>query len=415
MCVHISEEGLTLCIIPKFVCSQEYDDTLAQKIKQERFRWHNFQWLEMTTGESLYEEETDDLDEDYLDPSFLHTAAELYNNPDLYYEMQSQLESARGGGHTHSHAPQGGSIMRGPGVSAGYPFGEESDYYYDGMVVGAGGGGEGVSRVRTFIGAANSGPRQQHQQQQEPWSTGKEFANHYDIDENDENTLSPRQYALLMQSMQEPLAMYASTLDSSYQDDIDLEGYSDSGLNFSGSMQQQQRRAYPMSPNGQGLSLSMGSYPQNLLQASAAHGAPTTTNTGESLMVDPMMMLYSPGGRFNPSPTYTYPPPSGLRPADERGAVIHMRSPVPPPQTNINSNEGGSGPGAMMGGPVGGGYEDESLEDEVHPASMMSSTYPGAVGGGHGPPMRSSVMPVPPPSQSSRNRQYSRPATREGF
>ena len=354
------------------ICSQEYDDTLAQKIKHERFRWHNFQWLEMTTGESLYEEEADDLDEDYLDPSFLHTVAELYNNPDLYYEMQSQLEVANGG-HTHSHAPQG--VMEGPGMS-GYPFGEESDYYYDGMV----GGGEGVSRTRNFIGV-NAGLRQQ-----QPWNT-EEFANHpHDVDEIDENTLSPRQYALLMQSMQEPLAMYASTLDSSYQDDNDLEGYSD-GLNFSESMQ---RRAYPMSPNSQGLSFSMSGGYQNLLQAST--GAPTTTTTiGESLM-DPMM-LYSPGGRFNPSPTYTYPPPSNLRP-DEHGAMIQMRSPVPPPQAN-NSNEGP------------GGYGDESLE--VHPASMISATYPGAAGGG--PPMH---MPVPPPP-SSRNRQYSRPATRQGF
>ena len=367
--------------------SQEYDDTLAQKIKNERFRWHNFQWLEMTTGESLYEEETDDLDEDYLDPSFLHTAAELYNNPDLYYEMQSQLESAHGG-HTHSHAPQGGSMMGGPGMSAGYPFGgEESDYFYDGMMLGASSVGEGVSRARTFIGA-NSGSRQQ---QHQPWNT-EEFANHYnDDDENDENTLSPRQYALLMQSMQEPLAMYASTLDSSYRDDDDLEtGYgAGDGLNFSGSMQHhQQRRAYPMSPNGQGLNI---------------RGATTTSaSMGESLMVDPMM-LYSPGGRFNPSPTYTYPPPSspGLRPTDEHGAMIQMRSPMPPPQANI-SIEGGSGAYGI----------DEIESFEVHPASMMSATYPGAMGAG-GPQMHQ-IMPVPPP-QSSRNRQYSRPPTRQGF
>lgn len=371
----------------------------------------------MTTGESLYEEEVDDLDEDYLDPSFLHTAAELYNNPDLYYEMQSQLESAHGGHTHHSHAPHGPGGL-GRGMSAGYPFGDESDYYYDGGMAMGGGVDD---RARTFIGAnSSSGPRQHQQQQQQPWSfSADEFANHHDDDEIDENTLSPRQYALLMQSMQEPLAMYASTLDSSYQDDNDIEGYSD-GLNFSGSMHQQQRRAYPMSPNGQGLSFSMGSAVggggiQNLLQAS--HGAPTTTTTnsgrGESLMVDPAMMLYSPGGgggHFNPSPTYTYPPPSNLRPADEHGAMIQMRSPVPPPppQANLSSSEGGGGPG--------GGYGIDESSLEVHPASMMSATYPGTAGGGggHGLPMHNVVMPVPPP-QSSRNRQYSRPATRQGF
>ena len=350
----------------------------------------------MTTGESLYEEEADDLDEDYLDPSFLHTAAELYNNPDLYYEMQSQLESAHGGHTHHGHAPQGPSGGPGWGMSAGYPFGQENDYYnYDG-------------------GNSSSGPRQQ-----QPWSfSADEFANHHSDDEIDENTLSPRQYALLMQSMQEPLAMYASTLDSSYQDDNDIiEGYGD-GLNFGGSMhQQQQRRAYQMSPSGQGLSFSMGSAGaggyQNLLQA-ASHGAPTTTTTtnssvmGESLMVDPAMMLCSPGGHFNPSPTFTYPPPSNLRPADEHGAMIHIRSPVPPPSQANLSSEGAGGPG--------GGYGIDESSLEVHPASMMSATYPGAAGGGggHGLPMHNVIMPVPPP-QSSRNRQYSRPATRQGF
>ena len=52
------------------------------------------------TGESLYEEENQEIDEDYLDPRYLHTAAELYDS-DLYYEMQSQLESAHGSGGYH--------------------------------------------------------------------------------------------------------------------------------------------------------------------------------------------------------------------------------------------------------------------------------------------------------------------------
>ena len=352
---------------------QEYDDNLAQKVKHERFRWHNFQWLEMTTGESLYEEEVDELDEDYLDPSFLHTAAELYNNPDLYYEMQSQLESA------HGHAPQG---TPGMGSMSGYPFGEDDDYYYDGV----GMGDEGVSRTRTFINAY-SGPRQQ---QLQPWSEEYAMADH--DDEIDQNTLSPRQYALLMQSMQEPLAMYASTLDSSYQDD-DLEGYND-GLNYTGSGSRQRHTSdnmYPMSPGFTTMSGSGGGY-QNLMQAASA-GAPTTSTLGENLM-DPMM-LYSPGGCFNPSPTYTYPPPHGAIRPDEHGAMMQMRSPVPHPPPQVN-NEG-----------PGGGYGDEF--EEVHPASMMSATYPGAVGGG-GPPVH---MPLHAPP-TSRNRQY-RPATRQGF
>ncbi len=51
----------------------------------------------MMTGESLYEDSDEEIDEDYLDPRYLHTAAELYDNPELYYEMQSQLETSHGG------------------------------------------------------------------------------------------------------------------------------------------------------------------------------------------------------------------------------------------------------------------------------------------------------------------------------
>ena len=54
----------------------------------------------MMMGETLYEEE--EQDEDYLDPSYLHPTAELYDNPELYFEMQSQLEGA------HSGVPSGG-------------------------------------------------------------------------------------------------------------------------------------------------------------------------------------------------------------------------------------------------------------------------------------------------------------------
>ena len=69
---------------------QECDPELALKIKHERFRWHNFQWLEMVTGETLYQEVEEP--EDYLDPHYLHTAAELY-------EMQNQLDSSHGYHH----------------------------------------------------------------------------------------------------------------------------------------------------------------------------------------------------------------------------------------------------------------------------------------------------------------------------
>lgn len=67
---------------------QECDPQLALKIKLERFRWHNFQWLEMMAGESFYQE-GEESDDDYLDPHYLQTAAELY-------EMQNQLDASHG-------------------------------------------------------------------------------------------------------------------------------------------------------------------------------------------------------------------------------------------------------------------------------------------------------------------------------
>lgn len=75
--------GITLIACTR---TQECDPELALKIKHERFRWHNFQWLEMITGETVFHEEQEP-DEDYLDTHYLHTAAELY-------DMQSQLEES---------------------------------------------------------------------------------------------------------------------------------------------------------------------------------------------------------------------------------------------------------------------------------------------------------------------------------
>lgn len=46
------------------------------------------------TGKALFKDE--DVDEDYLDPHILHTAADLFESPELYYEIQYQLENANG-------------------------------------------------------------------------------------------------------------------------------------------------------------------------------------------------------------------------------------------------------------------------------------------------------------------------------
>ena len=48
----------------------------------------------MTTGESFFQE-GDEADEGYLDPHYLHTAAELHTAADLY-DMQNQLDASHG-------------------------------------------------------------------------------------------------------------------------------------------------------------------------------------------------------------------------------------------------------------------------------------------------------------------------------
>ncbi len=111
------------------------------------------------TGESLHEDSEEEIDEDYLDPRYLHTAAELYDNPELYYEMQSQLETSHGGD--------------GYQVEIGRNFDIDEDVDYS---------------------ATSAYSRR------EPG-----------FDEAVGQTLSPRQYSMLMNSMQEPLSMYTTT------------------------------------------------------------------------------------------------------------------------------------------------------------------------------------------------------------
>ena len=355
---------------------------MAQKIKHERFRWHNFQWLEMMTGESLYEEDTDELDEDYLDPNFLHTAAELYNNPDLYYEMQSQIESAHMHGHGAIHPPSssmpGTTMIMSPG---GYPLGMKDNFDSS--------SGGGASRTRTLSSSYN-GPLSATRQLA-PWS--EEFGTMDELDERDQGTLSPRQHALLMQSMQEPLAMYASTLDSSghgtyletggnvYEGDSEELGFAEGGLSF-------------------GIGSSGGSNRQRWKNpASQSQGfAPSYPGPGSGQTMDAMddfdvsqITLYSPGaGRYNPSPTYNYTAPGGVRFTDEHGGnTIMLRSPMPPPRSSEGMFE----------------YGDEL--DDLHPAMVMS----GSMGYGGGPDGPQIHMPAPPPS---RNRSY-RPPTRPGY
>ena len=126
----------------------------------------------MMTGETLYEEE--EQDEDYLDPSYLHTAAELYDNPELYFEMQSQLEGAHSGGSSGGNVNHllGAHVPTELYTEYGNPVTSKDSglYYYE--------AGRNISPVP---------------------------------DTTDAEMLSPRQRSMLMNSMQDPLAMYTNS------------------------------------------------------------------------------------------------------------------------------------------------------------------------------------------------------------
>lgn len=57
---------------------QAHSPEFSEKVKSERFKLHNCQWLEMVTGKSVYEDDYEK-DEDYMDPYYLHMATELYS------------------------------------------------------------------------------------------------------------------------------------------------------------------------------------------------------------------------------------------------------------------------------------------------------------------------------------------------
>jgi len=61
---------------------QDSDESMAVRIQQERFRWHNYLWLTKVSGQPAFIEEPD---EDYFVPNVHHTS-------DLY-DLQSTLES----------------------------------------------------------------------------------------------------------------------------------------------------------------------------------------------------------------------------------------------------------------------------------------------------------------------------------
>ena len=62
-----------------YLClSQTHCPDFSERVKAERFKLFNCQWVEMATGRAVFEEEEETEDEDYMDPYFLHNATDLY-------------------------------------------------------------------------------------------------------------------------------------------------------------------------------------------------------------------------------------------------------------------------------------------------------------------------------------------------
>ena len=70
---------------------------MAVKIRHTRFRWHNYQWLDMMTEKTLLAEESD---EDYVSPNFIHASSGIF-------DLQTNLDQLHEGYRTRGHSPQG--------------------------------------------------------------------------------------------------------------------------------------------------------------------------------------------------------------------------------------------------------------------------------------------------------------------
>lgn len=217
---------------------QEEKTELGQRIKSERFRWHNRNWLEMVTGEYLYEDEESEEDEDYL--YFLHSAAEL-DNPDYFYGVPNS-PSAMGEMIDHE----------------GYLLSSAQQYYDDGVPMDGrfihpaarfdvriplprqnspfASGFEGELEAGTGIDfnsppPSNTTYKQDQMRRSNPLSSpGMLFSTGQDQD------IEPQHYSAsqLMPSMEDPLAMYRASFNTSVdlEQDFDYVDSEEKGLDF---------------------------------------------------------------------------------------------------------------------------------------------------------------------------------------
>ena len=72
---------------PGWLLFQEYDANWAKRIKVEKFRWHNSQWVEMVESQQ-HLDDGDDLYDDVLSP-YLRDGDLLYEPSEFYYVSPS--------------------------------------------------------------------------------------------------------------------------------------------------------------------------------------------------------------------------------------------------------------------------------------------------------------------------------------
>lgn len=64
---------------------QEFDKEWEEKIRLEKFRWHNSQWIDMIQNQQFEDDEDDYMYSDDPYTPYIHEE-DILNHPELYYE-----------------------------------------------------------------------------------------------------------------------------------------------------------------------------------------------------------------------------------------------------------------------------------------------------------------------------------------
>ena len=178
---------------------------MGQKVKSNRFRWHNCNWLEKVTGESFYEEEEEesdgDKDEEYfLDHYLLHSAAEFDNLDDFYDAPESTMLMGDNGlamSAQQYYSQVEGSAMQ-PPVAYYDPHPLQNSPYH-------------ASIEHAVVDPDRTGPPQSFARAHNPLASPGML---FDREPDDEEIVHPSvsvSATQLMPAMEDPLAMYCAS------------------------------------------------------------------------------------------------------------------------------------------------------------------------------------------------------------